>query len=70
MTKKVMYISDLAAYIGKSIPTARRWVGKGLLPPPNKSEGRTGFWLESEVEEWLNGAYRKKCARLLKNGTV
>ena len=70
MTQKIMYLDDLAKYIGKSVCTAQRWVAKGLLPPPNKTEGRTGFWIESEVEKWLNGDYKKKCDRLLKNGTV
>ena len=70
MTKKVMYLEDMAQYIGKSARTVQRWVAMGLLPPPNKSEGRVGFWVESEVEKWLNRNYRKKCDRLLKNGTV
>lgn len=70
VSKKVMYINDLAKYIGKSVRTAERWVEKGILPPANKSFGRPGFWLESEVDKWLNADYKKKCDRLLKNGTV
>lgn len=54
MTQTIMYLDDLAKNIGKSVRTAQRWVAKGLLPPPNKTEGRTGFWIESEVEKWLN----------------
>lgn len=49
MTQKIMYLNDLAKYIGKSVRTAQRWVAKGLLPPPNKTEGRSGFWIESEI---------------------
>ena len=47
MTQKIMYLDDLAKYIGKLDRTAQRW-----------------------VEKWLNGDYKKKCDRLLKNGTV
>ena len=67
---KLMSKKDLADYIGKSVRTAERWIQIGALPPANKSFGRAGFWLESEVEAWLNDNYRKELRKLSKRGAV
>lgn len=67
---KLMTKKDLSRYIGKSIRTVERWVSNGSLPPANKSFGRSGFWLESEVDSWLNDDYRKELRKLAKRGAV
>ena len=63
---RFMTKQELAAYVGKSTRTVERWLAKGLLPPANRALGRSGFWLVTDVDRWLDRNYRKSLARLEK----
>jgi excisionase family DNA binding protein len=50
--KEVILPEEMADILGKSVPTVRRWIKEGKLTPHYKN-GRTHYWLRSELAQVL-----------------
>jgi len=54
---RILRMRDLAEKVGLRPSTVYELVAKGRFPAPFKivQGGRASGWLESEIDEWLNG---------------
>lgn len=50
--KEVILPEEMAGILGKSVFTVRRWIKEGKLTPHYKN-GRTHYWLRSELPQVL-----------------
>ncbi len=44
--------SDVAAYLGISVGTVSAYRGRGQMPAPDQTLGRTHLWRPSRIEAW------------------
>jgi hypothetical protein len=47
--------SDVAAYLGVTISTVSAYRGRGQMPAPDQTIGRTHVWKPARIIEWDNG---------------
>ena len=52
--REVIYVDELAAILGKSVTTIRRWISAGKLDPYYR-KGRSIYWLRKELPKILVG---------------
>jgi len=49
---RFLRIRDVAARIGVSIATTRRWVKSGTFPAQRRIGPNSVAWVESEIDDW------------------
>lgn len=49
----LMYIRDVAAYLGKSPAQVYKMRERGQLPPPLKQAGLGLCWRRADIEKWV-----------------
>jgi excisionase family DNA binding protein len=47
--------ADLAARLGVSVWTVRRWTADGTLPPPRVHNTRRMLWSVAQIDQWEKG---------------
>lgn len=50
---RLLRMSEVKARTGLSRSTIRRWVKRGLFPPPIRLGERVVGWIEAEVDQWI-----------------
>jgi predicted DNA-binding transcriptional regulator AlpA len=53
---RVIRAKEVAKKIGVTPQTIENWVRAGIFPAP-KRIGRTKYWRESVVDEWVNSVF-------------
>ena len=46
--------TDVAAFVGLSVRTAKRWTAEGILPPPDLRLRGVVRWKPSTISKWLD----------------
>jgi predicted DNA-binding transcriptional regulator AlpA len=49
---KLLSQRDLAAMLGVSVSTIRRWRDRGIVPNPIYKTSRSVFWTQQQIAEW------------------
>jgi predicted DNA-binding transcriptional regulator AlpA len=45
---------EVAAFVGRSVPTIKRWKREGRFPKAAINKGRYVVWYGRQVNEWLS----------------
>ena len=66
---KFLKISDFAEEIGVTTVTLRNWERQGLLIPHHKSPTGYRYYTEQQVEDFLNGNFKRETIQRPKEET-
>jgi prophage regulatory protein len=57
--ERFLRVKEVAKILGIHVGTVYRFVRENKLPKPRKLSGHVTFWLESEIEDWVNNKLKE-----------